>query len=591
MPGPAAARVGIGAAPSHAVRGRRARPIAVVVARQTPSRRHPRDVGIARRIGGNTAVSAAAPRSTFAPPSRVVEAAEAEAEVKGGQCPVSALLGRTPRAAGGTAPPAGAPVRTPGPPALSLASLLDVSKILAFGIQEAMLQYFDKYGPVCRFANPVDLNGAAGWLMVNSPDDIEHVCAQNVKNYTDRYLPDIYKWVTAEKGILGSQGSYNRKHRRLCQPTFRRPALLEGFSDVIAARAGRLADLYGAQEGKFEVDMALQMQRLTLDIIGEVAFSYDFQQVDQIESELKAAGARPGRGQDKLLDAVNRFGEVMADVFITPMPLLKAMDRVGLPALRDLRGSLDVIRAVMLDIIRERRRQLRADPGAEYGDLLGQLLCAEDEDGHRATDEEVWHDVHDIMGAGHETTATTAAATIYCVAAHPEVDRLVAQELADLGGAPPSYADLERLPYLNQVVKEVLRMYPPIPLFPRQAAEADQLPSGHAVQAGDVVFMSSYTLGRDPTLWEDPMEFRPERFAPEADATRHMYQWLPFGAGPRMCLGAGFAQMSVVLMAAHLLQHFRFRPVKPDTPTLPIDYDITLNFGPTNGLKMAVERR
>eukprot|EP00951_Prasinocladus_malaysianus_P025755 scaffold226688_cov44-Prasinocladus_malaysianus.AAC.3 len=151
-----------------------------------------------------------------------------------------------------------------------------------------------------RFANPVDLNGAAGWLMVNNPVDIEHVCSANVRNYTDRYLPDIYKWVTNEKGILGSQGAYNRRHRRLCQPTFMRPNLLETFSDIIT------------------------------------------------ESELDSPhkGADDIMLSDRLLLAVNTFGEVMAQVFVTPMPLLKLMDRVGLPQLKELKWSLDVIQEV-----------------------------------------------------------------------------------------------------------------------------------------------------------------------------------------------------------------------------------------------------
>lgn len=142
-----------------------------------------------------------------------------------------------------------------------------------------------------------------------------------------------------------------------------------------------------------------------------------------------------------------------------------------------------------------------------------------------------------------------------------------------------------------QVVKEVLRLYPPIPLFPRLAASDDVLPSGHAVQKGDVVFMSSYTLGRDPELWQDPLVFNPDRFSPEEEANRHPCKWLPFGAGPRMCLGAGFAQMSVTLMAAAMLQKNRFVPIHPTGSLLAVDYDITMNFNPTDGLRMRVEPR
>lgn len=134
-------------------------------------------------------------------------------------------------------------------------------------------------------------------------------------------------------------------------------------------------------------------------------------------------------------------------------------------------------------------------------------------------------------------------------------------------------------------------MYPPIPLFPRVAADADILPSGHAVKKGDVVFMSGYCLGRTPDLWDNPLEFRPERFGPEKEQQMHRFQWAPFGAGPRMCLGANFAQMSVVLMVAALMHRSKFTPVSPTEKFLKVDYDITMNFNKSKGLKMKVEPR
>lgn len=109
--------------------------------------------------------------------------------------------------------------------------------------------------------------------------------------------------------------------------------------------------------------------------------------------------------------------------------------------------------------------------------------------------------------------------------------------------------------------------------------------------AGDVVFMSSYALGRCPSIWENPLVFDPARFSPAAEAEMHRFQFLPFGAGPRMCLGASFAQMSVSLMVATLLQRFRFTPMKPTSPLIPVQYDITMNFNGTNGLHMLVSER
>ncbi|GIL57872.1 hypothetical protein Vafri_13130 [Volvox africanus] len=128
------------------------------------------------------------------------------------------------------------------------------------------------------------------------------------------------------------------------------------------------------------------------------------------------------------------------------------------------------------------------------------------------SDEELWEDVHDIMGAGHETTATTTAALLYCISAHADVRQRVEQELEEvLGGRDPSYDNLERMPYLQACAKEVMRLYPAIPVFPREALQGDVLPSGHAINAGDVVFMSSYALGRSPALWPDPLTFNPDR--------------------------------------------------------------------------------
>ncbi|KAG2490073.1 hypothetical protein HYH03_011538 [Edaphochlamys debaryana] len=485
----------------------------------------------------------------------------------------------------------------PGPPSFSLAALRDVSIIFSEGLHVAMLKFSERYGPICRFANPASLNGATSWVFLNSPDNIRHVCAANVRNYQRRYLPDIYTWVTHGKGILGSQDEYNARHRRLCGGPFRNSLQLQRFSSTVVERSLHLCDiLRGAAaeagpRGGLVTDVANQTQRLTLDVVGLVAFSHDFRQVEQARRDLAGAASDPALLQDRVLWAVNTFGEVLAQIFITPLPLLKALDRLGLPHLKRLDEAVTVMRASMLDVIQERRGALQAGrPGRD--DLLQLLLSATDESGVGMTDEELWEDVHDVMGAGHETTATTTAALLYCISVHPEVRQRVEAELeAVLGGRPPRYEDLERMPYLQACAKECMRLYPAIPVFPREAAGDDVLPSGHAVAAGDVVFMSSYALGRSPTIWREPLRFDPDRFSAEAEAQQHRFQWLPFGAGPRMCLGASFAQMSVALMAATLLQSFRFTPLQPDSHLIPVEYDITMNFKPSNGLRMRVEPR
>ena len=134
-------------------------------------------------------------------------------------------------------------------------------------------------------------------------------------------------------------------------------------------------------------------------------------------------------------------------------------------------------------------------------------------------------------------------------------------------------------------------MYPPIPIFPREAAEADQLPSGHRIRKGDVVFMAAYSLGRTPVLWKDPLDFNPDRFHPSLVEDMHKFQYCPFGAGNRMCLGPNFAMMSTTLMTATLLQRLQLTAIHPTAQHLDIRYDITMNFYNTDGLSMKVAPR
>eukprot|EP00803_Ostreobium_quekettii_P009904 evm.model.scf_51.15 EVM.evm.TU.scf_51.15 scf_51:142967-148763(-) len=482
-------------------------------------------------------------------------------------------------------------VKTPGPPPTGWESAMDVGKILFDGLHEAMLYFFEKYGPACRFANPTDLNGASGWLFINILDDIQYVCTKNTKNYSMRYLPDIYYYVTNGKGILGSQGEYNTKHRQLCQMPFRAPRLLEKFSARVVDRSLKVSEIF-TRHGTFETDLANQTQRLALDIIGDVAFSYDFKETDQIDRDIQGRADAMTDSGDRLLWAVNTFGDVLGEMFITPKKILDFLYAIKFPRLVTLTEAIDTMRDSMLAIISERRKALASGMPAK-DDLLNELLESKGPDGAPLMDdEELWEDVHDVMGAGHETTATTTATTIYLISKNPRVEAKVVEELDRvLGGRPATYDDIPNLTYLTQCVREMLRIYPVIPIFPRVAAEDDILPSGHVVNKGDVVFMSSYCIGRSKDFWDNPMEFRPERFEPELFEKMHRFQWAPFGAGPRMCLGANFAEMSVTLMVATLMQRHHYTPIYPNTDVLDIMYDITMNFNKTKGLKMRVEPR
>jgi len=483
--------------------------------------------------------------------------------------------------------------RPPGPPggAFGTAALKIVAGLALDGVPKTTLTLAQDYGEAVAFANPVGLGDAAGWTFLSGPDDVQWVAATNSVNYRERFLPDSYAFATDGKGILATGGEYNKRHRKLCQPSFQQVAQLSTFADFVAETAEELKSQWdsacaspAAKEG-VEVDIALQMQRLTLDIIGKVAFSYNFGQVAACGREMKGEQAET---ESRLVSAVNRFGEALAEVFVTPMPILKVLEAVKYPSVVKLRTSLSTIHSEMRTIIEGRMDQYASGTN-DTEDLLDSLMQARDDDGNGLTTEEIFEDVHDIMGAGHETTASTLAAALYSVAKHKHVGKRIREELdAVLQGRTPTFDDLANLTYTEQTVKEVLRLYPSIPIFPRVAKEEDCLPSGYYIPKGEVVFMSSYAMGRIDRLWDEPERFDPDRFVKEAEEERHRYAFVPFGAGPRMCLGSKFAQLSLTLALATLLQSYRFEVVNPDTDLLDIEYDITMNFHKFGGIRLKV---
>eukprot|EP00245_Coleochaete_scutata_P018247 TRINITY_DN938_c0_g1_i1.p1 TRINITY_DN938_c0_g1~~TRINITY_DN938_c0_g1_i1.p1 ORF type:complete len:640 (+),score=112.42 TRINITY_DN938_c0_g1_i1:319-2238(+) len=486
---------------------------------------------------------------------------------------MSATLVREQEEARSVAVPKSGGLPIPGPHPLDLiGNISDLSKIALYGIEEATLRYSREHGPLWRFTN-----GITSWTFTNDPDVVQHICSVNTKNYVDRFLPGVYEYVTHGKGILGSQGEYNRQHRKMCQPPFRNLSQIKTFTNSIADKVQGVINVW-EQEKSITGDLALHMQRLTLDIIGEVAFSKDFGQTARIREDPRGLAPGDDKMRDKLLVAVNESQELMGKVFITPAPLLRMLRSLGEPGMKKMDQAFDDMQRIMTKVVQERREQLAAT-GDAGEDLLGVLLLAEDDEGKRLTDLELWEDVHDIMGAGHETTATTTTAAIFSISQHPEVEAKVVEEVRRvLGGRVPTYADIDQLQYTQMAVKEALRMYPPIPLFPRVVAKDDILPTGHKLPGGDVVFMSTYAMGRNPDVWENPEEFNPDRFLPEEERKRHKFAYVPFGAGPRMCLGPQFAMMSVTQIVAGLIQKLKFRAISPTGKSLPFAYDITMNF-------------
>jgi cytochrome P450 len=285
------------------------------------------------------------------------------------------------------------------------------------------------------------------------------------------------------------------------------------------------------------LDVATEFMHLTLEVATEALFSTSVgRDVDAI-----------GRAITTLLNEVTfRF----TFPFYPPLRVPTPRNRRFLAA----RATLD---GVIYGIIAERRRR----PG-KHDDLLALLMEARDEEtGEAMSDRQLRDEVITLFVAGHETTANALTWASYLLCTHVAVLRKLRAEVDEtLQGRIPTAADLPNLPYTRMVIDETLRLYPPVWITNRRAIVDDTI-CGYRIPADAIVSISPYVMHRDPTLWENPEGFDPERFAPERSAGRPHYAYFPFGGGPRQCIGKGFALMEATLVLALLAQHYELHLV------------------------------
>jgi cytochrome P450 len=376
-----------------------------------------------------------------------------------------------------------------------------------------------------------------GCVSTIDPRVVEYICKTNAQNYRDRLLPPIFNLVLKDLGVTGSQGEYNRAHRKVCQKPFINNNFLKTFSTVVESRVQHLCDswemasdaevLKAAGHGNtaetpyMVTDVDLHSQHLLLDIISPISFDHSFELLQKSREVI--TGAEQKFKPNPMLEAYHRSAEIMGEVFITPLPLLELGAKLGIGRLRELTAAYDDLEKMGDEIVKNRRAQHTAtlEKGGEIEQvcLLDTMLFLTDPDtGERAyTDEELWGDMNDIMAAGHQTQAATMTMALLYISRDEKVKRLVEEEVALLGGRAPTFEDVSegRLTYTQHVIKEVLRMHPPIHMFPRLATAADTTPTGHKVAAGDIILLSTWAMGRNPRVWEDPERFDPDRFSDE----------------------------------------------------------------------------
>lgn len=426
-----------------------------------------------------------------------------------------------------------APARDiPGPPGIPLlGSALDLRRDQLATFEEGRR----RYGDVVRFAvGPPGLRIVA--YGVFSPEGAQQVLTGTGPRYTKGNL--FYRETAAMlgDGILTSEGDRWQRQKRFIQPLFTRRQVA-GYADVMAQETTALVDRWRAAAGDGgTVDAAEDMMRLTLAVIGRVLFGTDLDQ---------AAPALHDAFPVVSAHVVRRLRSPLRLPASWPTP---ANHR----AARAQRRLYEVVDGII-------KRRVAA--GAAGGDLLSLLLCARDPsvaDNAGLDEAEVRDQVLIFLLAGHETTATALTFTLHLLGRHREVQQRVRAEAERVLGADdqaPTAEQIAALGYTTQVVKEAMRLYPSAYAIGRQVAEGDVI-CGYRLPPGADVFVSPWVTHRHPSVWEHPQRFDPDRFTPEREQHRHRYAYLPFGGGPRACIGQYFSMLEATLATASIARAF-----------------------------------
>lgn len=413
-----------------------------------------------------------------------------------------------------------------------------------------------KYGRVVKH----DFMGMQ-YLLVSGVEAAKHVLVDEHRKYRKSVNYDGLKVVLGQ-GLLTSEGDFWLKQRRLAQPAFHRDRISALANVMLDATDDMLGTWLNGRPGTRAVDVHTEMMQLTLRIVVRALFGADVPNVKEIGDAVSVAIR-------------------WADEF--------ASSPLRIPPHIPIRRNREFVKAkATLDELVQNIIDSRRGKTGERHDLLSMYMEAEDADtGERMSDAQLRDEVMTLVLAGHETTANALAWTFYLLGQHPPALRKLRAEIDDvLEGAMPAPEKLRAMPTLTQTIDEVLRLYPPAWVVERQANEADVI-AGYRVEKDTVVGVSAYLIHRDPEYWENPEGFDPERFSPERSASRPKLAYIPFGAGPRFCIGNNFALMEAQLIVARILQRVDLELVSGQH----IDVDPVVTLRPSAPIRMNVRPR
>ncbi|WP_304454015.1 cytochrome P450 [Nocardiopsis sp. YSL2] len=362
----------------------------------------------------------------------------------------------------------------------------------------------------------------------NHPDHAKHVLAENSANY-HKGIGQAHARRALGDGLLTSEGELWRAQRRTMRPVFGHQRIA-AQADAVAKEATALVDRLRSHAGRGPVDVSAAATELTLGVLGRTLLDTDLHAFDTIGTAFEAV-------QDQaMLDMVTMNGLPVWLPFRTQTRFRRAR--------RELQR-------IVARLVRERV------PG-DGDDALSRVLAdadAETDAGSRAR--RVRDELVTLLLAGHETTASTLSWALYLVDRNPgTAERLAEEAVRVLGDRAPTYEDLHGLTFTTAVVQEAMRLYPPVWILPRKALADDEV-GGYHVPAGADVLICPYTLHRRPDAWERPHDFDPDRFGSDRREERHRYAYIPFGAGPRVCVGSNLGMMEAVFVLASIARELR----------------------------------
>lgn len=435
------------------------------------------------------------------------------------------------------------------------------------------------------FDNPLELWGEPSYtlpwietkffkertIIVNDPGLIRHVLVDNAANYEMSEIRQLILRPILRDGLLTAEGPVWKRSRKAMAPVFT-PRHARSFADQMLRKSEDYAGKYSrvGEEGQV-FDISVDMTEITFNILSETLFS----------GEIVTESNDFSEDVDSLLHRMGR---------VDPMDLLRAPPWV--PRLTRIGGKrvLGKFREIVAKTMALRQKKMRENPDHVPQDFLTLLLELAGPDG--LTMDEIEDNILTFIGAGHETTARALAWTLYCVANSPQIRERMESEIDEVlaSGAEP-VAWMDRMPMVRAAFEEALRLYPPAPSLNRAAIADDEWTSADGktvrIAAGVTVLIMPWTLHRHQLYWDNPRAFMPERFLPENRGRIGRFQYLPFGAGPRVCIGATFAMQEAVIALAVLMSRYRF-DMTPGTKPWPVQ---KLTTQPRDGLPMRVSQR